>query len=122
MLVYYAHSQSTYNTEQERDDRLALESLGLQVYCPNNEQDEELFRELGMKHFENLLHEHRFDAIFYRTFRDGVTTWGTGFEVKLAQQYGIPTFEITETVRTYSPEETKAIYNAQGRPDLAVLY
>jgi hypothetical protein len=122
MLIYYAHSQTTYHTDQEREDILALERLGFEVYNPNNVADEHQFRREGMAHFDALLDEYNFAAIFYRTYRDGVTSYGTGYEVALAQNYGIPTFEITETVRAYSSSETRAIYTTEGRDDLAVLY
>lgn len=35
--VYYAHSQLTYNTPREDDERAHLESLGHTVVCPNRD-------------------------------------------------------------------------------------
>lgn len=122
MIVYYAHSQTTYGSKQEQADLLMLRRLGILVYNPNNGKDEKMFQKHGMEYFDLLASDHEFDAIFYRTYREGIASYGTGYEVRWAQERGIPTFEITDTVQGYSSKETKTAYAAQGRDDLARLY
>jgi hypothetical protein len=120
--VYYAHSQTTYGSDQEKADLEMLEELGFHVYNPNNPFDGPHFEADGMAHFDKLTKKFHFAAIFYRTYRAGVASYGTGYEVRWAQKNGVPTFEITEKVAAYSKKGTGQAYAEQGRDDLAKLY
>lgn len=126
MLVYYAHPQLTYGTEQEQLDILALESLGFNVFNPGLAASQPGFEEYGMRYFDMLCQEHGFDAIFYRAVPDNpaVITYGTGYEVNYCLDTGLPAYEIVDEPKgiVMSKDQTGMHYARSGRADLAKLY
>ena len=101
--VYYAHSMALYNTPQEQRDIQTLLDLGFAVYNPNNpivaSQCERHKKEDGdymEKIFGPLILDCK--ALAFRAFGDGKIGAGVMKEIKMADEYGIPIFELPSAI------------------------
>lgn len=113
MKVYYAHSIGIYNTPQEERDLKILENLGFEVFNPNSVECDEGYREMkartgnGMGYFYHLVRSC--DALVFRAHPDGTIPAGVVKEIKIAEEAGMPVFELPSSItrRSMSVDETR---------------
>lgn len=121
MKVYYAHSIHVYNTPQEKRDITLLESLGFEVYNPNNEEARlglEKWKSDGkhtMWFFKKLIDDC--DFLAYRSHPDLSIPSGVFFEIQHAiekkkQIIELPTIT-SKRVLTYEDTLKYLEYNGQ---------
>lgn len=87
MKCYYAHPINTYGTQQEAEDISLLESFGLEVINPADENAR------SMRYFCNLVQEC--DCLAFRSFQDGMI--GAGVAAEIEVMHG-PVFELGPTI------------------------
>lgn len=120
-VAYYAHTQSTYDTEAESKDVNLIKSLGYVVYNPNNKVDGPLFQSKGMRHFDDLMKMFDFDICFIRPLSDGSISAGASYEAMKFFELRKPVLEIPAPIlpRTLSPEATREVYRWYGKRELS---
>ena len=109
MIVYYAHSTSSYGSTQEATDLAKLHALGFEVFNPNNPQSHSDYKREGMDCFFAELMDCQ--ALAFRPFTDGTIGAGVATEIEWARDLKLPVFEIEPSVkgRTLSIADTRRL-------------
>lgn len=117
MKCYYAHAISSYNTDEEVEDILALERLGFEVLNPNNPEYDAAYKQRGMEVFLELVDSC--DCLVFRAFDDERATIPAGVwkEIGRAESAGKLVLEIPGAIgdRQCSVEETRRKLTMRGR-------
>ena len=98
MKIYYAHCMSIYDTPQEARDVKTLEKLGFEVVNPNHEGSEEAYQKEGMDYFKRMVGNCH--ALAFRALPSGEIPAGIASEIKRAEFWKIPVFELPTRMRS----------------------
>ncbi len=123
LRIYYAHSLSIYDTQQEIRDIDTLEGLGFYVVNPNsrevqegvNKWKQENGDDATMKYFDNIL--DTCDAIAFRPHPDGKIGSGVWYEVQYIREQRKPVVELPNlfSYRVLSKEDTREYLRVSGQ-------
>lgn len=99
MIIYYAHSMSLYNTQQEKRDIDLLESLGFEVCNPNTlaiQADIIKLKEQGVVDYMDYFYKimDGCGALAFRGFPDGMIGAGVWHEIQYMQTMFKPIIEL----------------------------
>lgn len=95
--AYYARPINLYNTEYQYSDTDAINKLGFKVIDITSPIMQDKYKLVGMDAFKEIIKDC--DALFFRAQFDGRIGAGVAKEIGCAREYGIPVFEIPNSIR-----------------------
>lgn len=100
LKCYYAHTMLSYDSTIEESDIKMLESLGFEVFNPNQESVQKGCVAYSKKHgkgkvmdyFKTIIEE--LDVLAFRSNPDGTILSGVSYEINIARELGMPVIEL----------------------------
>lgn len=105
--AYFARPITLFGTKEDSACILSIKALGLSVIDINTPEVQERYKIEGMGVFKQLIWDA--DVLFFLAFDDGLIGAGVMKEIRWAQSFHIPVFEIPQYIemRQLTVKETR---------------